>query len=220
MALDQTLNHSAYGSSPGNLGVLDAVNEVLESVGEFPVASVTSSSGTSIESRALKFLERANIRVQSMGWPDNMVYAKSDTGTNHVDGAYRNTMLGVVGSGTSGNRTFTVGRNTGTDPFIYDSDSGTNVTSETIQIDIIHKIPFHQCSIGLQHNIVKTAAQDFQRRLQGSGQADQMLTQERGIADSMATRNNPVRRNAVLPNVQPIFSQTPASGQGQEQQSG
>jgi hypothetical protein len=198
---------TTMNASAGATNVLDAVNEVLESVGELPITTVPSTSvGASIHNRALLFLERANMRVQAMGWPENTTYAYSVTAALLSDNA-----LAVSGAGSDGHRTVALRRLAGA-VSIWDADVG--ATDDTaIQMDIIEKIDFSACGPELRANIIATASHLFQRRIQGSPQADQALTQERQIADMATQRNSPIKRNVPLGNLQSMLG-----GQQQQQQ--
>ena len=60
-----------------SMTVLDAVNEIVETVGEFPMTGTApTGSGTSIYDRAKQFLDRENKRIQSLGWPENTIMCK------------------------------------------------------------------------------------------------------------------------------------------------
>jgi hypothetical protein len=208
--MTQQLNSAAYTGN-GLHQVLDAINEVLESVNELPITTVpTDSAGASIEARALKILERTNIEIQSMGFPENTSYAKDENlaSLSNIDGE----TLSIKAGGKDGHRTLVLRRAANNDtPNIWDADAGAIVASGTVCIDIIDKIPFHQCSFDLQRNIIAAAAMKFQRRIGGSASADQALVQERQFADFMVERNSPLKRNVPLDNVQSPFS-------GQQQQ--
>ena len=212
MALDRTLTNGTYSS--GDDLVVEAVNELLETIGEFPVGTIPDSANDgSIAGRAISFLERANIRTQMMGWPENMIYAKSDTATN-ILALNSGNLLGVQGAGSDGHRTLGLRESGGTQE-IYDADAGGTVSGgTTIQVDVIQKLAWDELSEHLRENIVKAAALEFQRRLQGSATQDQMIGQERAMADGRVPRNDPLRKRSVLPNNQPMFQAQPPAREG------
>lgn len=201
--LSQQLNSGAY-TGEGLHRVLDAINEVLESVNELPIRIMpTDSTGASIEARALKMLERTNIEIQSMGFPENTSYAKDEVLSllSNITGE----TLSIKAAGKDGHRTLVLRRDNVT-PEVWDADVGLILSAGTVCIDIIDKIPFYQCSFDLQRNIVAAAAMKFQRRVAGSPSADQALVQERQFADYMVDRNSPLKRNVPLDNVQSPFA--------------
>ena len=212
--LDVRMDNTAY--TTGDTEVLDAVNEVLESIGELPVTNCpTTSAGSSIASRALKFLERANVRTQAQMWQENTSLSKTDTVTNLVGTS--GTALSVRPSGKDSHRQLVL-RESGTAQVIFDSDAGANLAgSDSIQVDLCVKLPFKDLSYHLRETIIKSASQEFQRRMQGSPQADQMLGQERAFADLRTVRPEAIKKNQPLRNAQSPFQQMP---QQQEQQGG
>jgi hypothetical protein len=212
MALNRTLPNGSYLSSDDL--IIEAVNELLETIGEFPVATIpTSVNDGTVAGRALSFLERANIRTQAMGWPENMIYAKTDTATN-ILAINSGNILGVQGTGKDGHRTLGLRKSGGTQE-IYDADAGTTVGgSDSIQVDVIQKLPWDDLSEHLRENIVKAAAMEFQRRLQGSQTQDAMIGQERQLADARVPRNDPVRKRSALPNAGPMFGNQPPAQEG------
>lgn len=223
--------------------ILDAVNEVLESVHEFPVDALPANAvGVTIQSRALRYLERANIRMQSWGWPENTMtsqefYIQDDstigevsdledlqTSTGHVlyiCGAGRDShralsvMLQEEGSASAHTYTSKVG----------DSDAGVDYLGATtgadnpeLQLDVVVKRPFSTLGAMLQGLIVKTAAQEMQRRLQGSPEADQMLMQERVLADTLVMRNRRGRGPREINASSPLVEMMQQQMQQQQQQ--
>lgn len=211
--MTQQLNNVAYGGTNADHGVLDAINEVLESIGEMPVTAIpSSSSGSAIQNRALKFLERVNIDLQTGGFPENTRFAQSENLASLS--ALTGQTLAIKAAGKDGHRTLVLRRSDDdSGPEVWDADAGAVLSSTTVCIDIIDKVDFHKLSIGLQNNIIATAAQLFQRRLQGSPSADQALSQERQLADLMTERISPVKRNVPMTNIQ-----SPFAGQQQQQQ--
>jgi hypothetical protein len=192
----------ALGSNTGR--ALDAVNEILESVGEFPISTLSglASSGVTIAERAMKFLERANTRIQAMGWPENTAYAVSKTSANMTAAS-----LAAQAAGADSHRTIVI-RDNGGAPELYDVNTGAVLSGSAI-IDLVTEIDFDNCSISLQDLITKTAKQDFQRRIQGNPQADQAIAQEMMMADRKTIRHNPQKMNRMFPNTSGIFGAAP-----------
>lgn len=196
-------------SSQVHTTILEALNEVLESVTEFPVDAVPSdSSGQTIQARALRFLERANTRIQGLGWPENTYYSQEKTVTQlaayDMSGADANNtfLLGISGSGSDGHRQLSLVRNSSTGAVeVYESDTNTMHTgSASVMVDIVLKRRFSLLSPALQSLIIRTAAQEMQRRIKGSVQADAALGQERSLAEQGVVKNNSMKKGAILPN--------------------
>ena len=196
-------------SSQVHTTILEALNEVLESVTEFPVDAVPDdSTGQTIQARALRFLERANTRVQSLGWPENTYYSQDKTVTQLA--AYdmsstdpNNTfLLGISSAGKDSHRQLSLVRNSSTGAVeVYDSDTNKTLTgSSSVTVNVILKRRFSMLSPALQALVIRTAAQEMQRRIKGSMQADQALGQERGLAETGVAKNNSAKKNAILPN--------------------
>lgn len=212
--LDERMDNTAY--TVNDAAVKDAVNEVLESIGELPVTNCpTSAVGSSIANRALRFLERANVRTQAMMWPENTALSKTATVSNHVGTA--GLALALRPAGADSHRSLVV-RENGNNQIVFDSDAGSALSgSTTIQVDMCTKVAFKDLSYHLRENIIKSASQEFQRRLQGSPQADQMIGQERMFADARTSRPEAMKKNAPLKNATSPFAQ---QQQPQSQQDG
>jgi hypothetical protein len=65
--------------------ITQAVNELVETVGEFPMAEASTplATGTSIYSRSRLFVRREAKRALTQGWPENTISQKRYT----LDGA-------------------------------------------------------------------------------------------------------------------------------------
>jgi hypothetical protein len=225
MAMSESLfNNLAYGATGAATDdYLPWVNEVLEGIGEFPVPDSTvptSSSGTMIHERALRFLERANMRVQAAGWPYNTEYAVKNTAAlddqDSLGTASGAPILFLQGSAKDGHRHLSLKRNDSDNPTIWDSDAGGVLTpsgSEIVFMDIVRKLRWNVLPESAKSHIASTAAMDMQRRLQGSPQADAFYQQERVLKDAKEQRNSPVRKGIPVPN--PISL---AAQQNQQQQ--
>ncbi len=137
--MTQQLNNVAYGGTNADHGVLDAINEVLESIGEMPVTAIpSSSSGSAIQNRALKFLERVNIDLQTTGFPENTKFAQTLTlaGDGTV-GALTTQTLSINATGKDGHRTLVLRKSdddTGVE--VYDADAGATLSSTTVCVAV------------------------------------------------------------------------------------
>jgi hypothetical protein len=212
MAMNDNLFNLANYTPAGDFTAADYlndINEVLESIGEFPVTSApTSPSGTMIHERALRFLERANTRVQAQGWPSNTSMAETVTDARSIDET-QGPVLFLQGVGADSHRTLTLRRTQDGNSRVYDADAGAELGLVPVTLDIVRKIPWDTMPDLLKANIVTTAALDMQRRLQGSPQADAFYQQEKVLKDQGSERLNPMKKNSPLMNVQSLQQPQP-----------
>lgn len=212
-----------------SMALLDAVNEIVETVGEFPMTgTVASGTGTSIYDRARQFLDRENKRVQSQGWPENTIMCKgivadaTDGTIKSVDDAspaneqLGTTALRVRAAGSDTHRTLVlrVGDGSGTPagPQLWDAnkDTGDFGNGVTVFLDIVYLLDFVDLPVLLQDVIVAKSKMEFQRRIQGNPQLDQALYQEYIQAEVQLDRHRP---DTVQPfNVQPMIPGGPSGG--------
>jgi hypothetical protein len=207
MAMSNKLfNNTAY-SAAADADYLDDINEVLESIGEFPVTTAPEDpSGTMIHERALRFLERANTRVQAQGWPCNTSMSEAVSDASSLPEPSYGYILFIQGAGADGHRTLTLRRDSSGNPKTYDADTGGDISS-AVTLDIVRKLSWETLPDLLKANIVSSAALDMQRRLQGSPQADAFYQQEKILRDQSTDRLNPMKKNSPLMNTQPLQQQ-------------
>jgi len=208
------------------MSIIEAINEIVETVGEFPMStsgSVPDGTGTSIYHRARQFLDRESKRVQSQGWPENTTNGKAYTadGSGHVSLA--NTVLSIRGSGPDSHRDLSMRVDTSPNPDVlklYDNNKGTFVvataTTGVVFVDQVEALAavasdsswgFEVASPMLQDVIVDSAKVKFQRRIQGNLDMDTALQQERMASDHNSPRNQPLTENRF--NVQPLTAKQP-----------
>ena len=122
------------------LSIVEAINEILESVGEFPIGGGTdgntepshSSIGDkiSIARRAEDFLKRETRRIQALGWPETTTrikaYTASTAGGSTI--ALGATVLAVKGCGPDAHRNFGI-----INQNLYDGNAGTTTILPTDQ---------------------------------------------------------------------------------------
>jgi hypothetical protein len=193
----------------------DAVDEVLEAVGEFPAVPTvgdeeTNAVYTGIALRAHDFLAREKIRVLTEGWPENTLIAIT---TNDFGGAPPPGSLSIKGAGADAHRTLVLD-DTGTVQGILDMNNGGAAASLPVILDAVITKTWPKCSPALRDVIVSSTKLSFQRRIIGNPTADAQLMQEYLMAEMRAGRNQP-RPGLQLPNLQP---QVPGAGQQQQQQ--
>lgn len=197
--------------------IIDAINEIIETVGEFPLASTVSpvpdGTGTSIYHRARSFLNREDTRIQSLGWPENTVKCASHTASGGAI-TINDTILRVRAEGKSGHRNLVI-RTEGVTQKLYDSDNGTFTfdTTEEVFLDTVSKLSFVDLPPLLQDVIVAKSKMEFQRRIQGNAQVDHALNQEYVSAEMNLDRIRPDWQQPF--NIQPMI---PSSGGGATKQ--
>jgi hypothetical protein len=202
--------------------VIDAINEIIETVGEFPLAStvepVPDGTGTSIYHRARSFLNREDTRIQSLGWPENTVKCASHTASGGFI-TINDTVLRVRSEGKSGHRNLVIRHDAtagvGFEQRLYDADNGTFTFTSTEQVflDTVSKLSFENLPPLLQDVIVAKSKMEFQRRIQGNAQVDHALNQEYVTAEMNLDRIRPDWQQPF--NIQPMI---PSSGGGATKQ--
>jgi hypothetical protein len=196
---------------PTNTGIglsaVGAINEILESIGEFPISGGSdgntipsaASDTTSIARRAEDFLKRETRRIQSLGWPETTIRTKSYTaavGGGTAVSLAADRVLSVRGTGPDAHRSFgIVGVN------LYDANAGTtnilptDQTAAKVFLTISQEVSaawpanFEENSPRLKNVIVSHTKMIFQRRMLGNSWADPALQQEYIMAELMANRN-------------------------------
>ena len=198
---------------------VEAINEVVETIGEFPMSGVVKPSDlspsdtTSIYARAEEFIDRYNKRVQSQGFPENTVFGKAYTpngsDNNNVD--LLPTVLRLQSSGPSEHRTLTirVDQADSATPKIFDARLNSfNLGTETVFVDQVELLAFGNLTPHLQDIVIGLAKVAFQRRMN----MDTALMQEYAQAEAQIERN--IADIASQP-----FNQRPmVPGMGQPQQ--
>ena len=199
---------------------VDAINELVETIGEFPMSGTTKPSAqstpdtTSIYFQAERFMDRESRRYQSQGWPENTTLAKLFTSVSNKI-TIADTVLRVRGAGPDHYRNLVI-RDDGGVQRLYDSDRESfkffdinqngHTTEASIFLDVVDELTFEKLPPLLQDVIVAAAKMKFQRRFQTNATIDQQLIQEYMIAESMLDRNKPIFPQAF--NIQP-----PGTGQ-------
>lgn len=189
----------------------EAINFVLESVGEYPVSDPGSGSYSGIALRAVTFLGREIERTQSQGWPDNTLVSYKAT-----SGAVPSNTLSLRASGPDAHRTLTLRTASGGGQEIHDMNTNTTVSAD-VYIDAVVLIDWEDMSPKLRDVVVAAASVAMQRRILGNRSGDNFLMQEYATAEVRADRNNP-RAELQLPNIQPQIPGMGATEPRQEQE--
>jgi hypothetical protein len=220
------------------LSIIEAINEILESVGEFPIGggsggNVPPSDASigdeiSIARRAEDFLKRETRRIQALGWPETTTrikaYTASTSGGSTI--ALGATVLAVKGCGPDAHRNFGI-----INQNLYDGNAGTTTilptdqdgdASAKVYLTITEQVSaswpqnFEMNSPRLKDLIVSHTKMIFQRRILGSTAADPGLQQEYMLAELNASRNVP-DADYQAANTQPTILQLQMPGEGAQQ---
>ena len=208
------------------LSLIEAINEVLESVGEPPWGQTDHPSeagdSTSIARRAEDFLNRETLRVQSLGWPENTIVSLklttdgTDTTTIYLQDAKHEKgfdILALKGAGTDSHRNY------GMRGFkLWDADNGTDTftTATEVFLTVAKTVAdpstatfwpdnFESCSPQLKDLVVANTKVIFQRRIQGSAQSDGALQHEWMNTEVNTPRNAPVTSPSPM-NIRPTMA--------------
>lgn len=207
-----------------SMNIVQAINEVIETVWEHPMSGTTAPSQmspidyTSIYARAEEFIRRENERVQSQGWPENTEPSRRFTpATDRI--TLGDSVMRIRAAGPDSHRTLVIRVETvGQTDYrrVYDTNKQTfSMGTDDVYLDTVVLLDFESLPQPLQDVIVATAKLKFQRRVQGSQLADQQLMMEYAQAESIADRNK-IKDDAVAFNVRPAIPQS----QPQQQQQG
>jgi len=137
---------------------LDAVNEMLGTIGEPPVTAL-DTSGTSDEAQAEALLDRWRKRILRRGWFSNTLIDKEYTADGSDEYAMTNVLHFKHTSSSSG---LQIALRTGK---LYDMKEGRSTfpNNATIRLNTIMDVGLTLLPDGLVHYITATAAQDFMR---------------------------------------------------------
>ena len=210
------------------MSFVDAINEVVETVLEFPMTAGASGEGkpsengdsTSIYYRAEQFIDREDRRIQAWGWPENTQKSKKFTAvalSKNIIFSSAGEVLKVRGAGPDGHRTLVM-RKDGANTKLYDADLGSfNIPAADagdVYLDVVEQLDFGYLPTHVQDVIVARAKWTFQRRMQGNMQLDAALMQEYMQAETTAVRNKPEAEEAF--NVRPKMGPSPSPQQPQQ----
>jgi len=207
------------------MSFVEAINELVETVNEFPMSGSTKPSGsgdtTSIYARAETFIDRESRRIQALGWPENTTLSRAITAESSAKTVLVEAYLSVRAAGPDQHRNLvmrsvTSGSPAVTNTKLYDADKQsfdiTSANDGTVYLDTVENLDFEYLPNHLQDVIVARAKMTFQRRIQGNSEADQQLMQEYAQAEQLAFRNKP--------DLDQNFNIRPSFGAAQEQQQG
>lgn len=201
---------------------VEGINELVETIGEFPMTGSTKPSAASDTSSvyylAEKHIDRYNKRVQAQGWPENTVFSKSYTPST-VNGvanvvSLSSSVLKIQASGTSEGRPLVIRVDTADSdtPKIFDpSLNSFNLGSTSaVFVDQVELLDFDNLPPQLQDVILTEAKGSFQRMLQGNLNLDSTLVGEQMKADVAAPR--------ITFDARRSFNETPSQPQAQQRE--
>lgn len=220
-----------------SMTMVEAINEVVETVQEFPMSGALRPSRqdpvdtTSIYARAEEFIDRESMRIQAHGYPENTDLCRPFTpATDRV--TLPQNVLRVRAAGPDAHRTLVIreevvdepvydeqGNQTGTTPVpyrrLYDANRQTfSAGTGPVFLDAVILLDVEDLPRTLQDVVVGSAKMKFQRRMQGSQLADQQLMMEYMQAEAVVDRNK-AKDDAMLFNLRPMV---PGMGGGEQRQ--
>lgn len=158
---------------------LDAVNEILEVVGE-PAVKELDPGGTSSEAQAEAILTRINQRVQEEGWAANTLPEKTfspDTSQEIALPDVLSVRPVLTGYGPQPRRTDPERRIAIRDGKLYDLLENKSTFDEDVTLEVVEQVSFTELPPKLAALIVKAAAVKFQR-FKKRGQIDDAFARE------------------------------------------
>ena len=203
----------------GGYTELEAVNQMLASVGIRQVASVSSETGSDDASDALRVLNRTSTSVQARGWPSNTDVAKSFTAADIGGGVYQidlsasNTVAVLrtecLGPGRyRGNIEVRNDRGAGSPKtWAYITTEGTKDfgSAAVIMCDVVYELDFNdECPADLQEVIVSEAISNFKAEREGQAMFAQSIANRNAKAEVTANRGVD-RPNFVHTNSNPLI---------------
>lgn len=186
----------------GGYTSLQAVNQMLASVGIRQVASVSSETGTDDASDALRVLNRTSTEVQARGWPSNMDVAKSYTAADIGGGVYKvdfsasNTVevlrVECVAPGRYKGNIEIRNDRTNNKTWAYIKSEGTQDfgSAAVIMCDVVYELDFEEaCPPDLQALIVSEAIANFKAEREGRDVFQNRIRTREAKAEVTANRD-------------------------------
>lgn len=153
---------------------LEAVNDMLASIGEAPVNSLDNSENVDVIN-AIRVLDKVNRQVQAKGWSFNHIedtYLNPDITLNKI--YWQNDILYLVG--TDGTKYIHKG------DFVYDFDNQTDIFTDRIEVEMIRLVDFEYMPIAVRDYIVARAARLFQTQTLNDENIGQTLLEQEQAA--------------------------------------
>lgn len=186
----------AYSTSGGALGsgsiTLDAVNELLESIG-LPAVDALDTGGTSEEAEAELILDRVNTRVQQIGWAANTLTKVTYTPDGSSNIVFAGDMLRIRPVGASSSLKVSI-RNS----MLYDMENDVDTFDDDVELEIVELVNFEHLPINLRTYIIKAARVEFQRYKKRGRIDDAFIMQEMHAARVRAMQEDSDMRGINL----------------------
>lgn len=132
---------------------LDAINDMLATIGEAPVNTLDNSENVDV-ALALRVLDKVNKQVQSQGWSFNTNTSATlspDVKTNKIK--WQDDILYIVG--TDGTKYVQKG------DYVYDFDNQTATFDNPIDVELIRLVDFDYMPVPARDYIVAKASRIF-----------------------------------------------------------
>jgi hypothetical protein len=141
---------------------LQAINTMLSIIGEAPVSSIASTTGTDV-AIAKQILDETSVDVQTQGWNFNTQedFPLALDSNNKIPVPSNAVWVTTRPHNSTKN---VIIRNA----FLYDKDKNTDIFSNTLKVDMIILLPFTELPQFARRYIVTTAGRRFQARYLGS----------------------------------------------------
>lgn len=153
---------------------LDAVNEIIGSIGESPVNSIEQPTNVDVIN-AIRILGMNNRQFQSKGWSFNLIESYTlnpDVFTKKI--RWASNFLYITGTdGTRYNKR---------DQYVYDFTNQTDVFNSSITVECILMVTFEDLPEAARRYIIAKAAKDFQIRFLGDSSLTEELAREEAEA--------------------------------------
>lgn len=150
---------------------LDAVNDILSSIGEPPVTTLDSDTNADV-ANARRILYRVNRQIQSKGWTFNIETSTTLT-PDLLSGRIRflDSYLSVL---TAGGATPYINK----EGWLFDRTGNTDLFNGPVLVDMIRLRGFYEMPECYRTWIVTTAARQFNSRFFGAPEIDATLREE------------------------------------------
>lgn len=153
---------------------IDAVNEILSSVGDSPVNTIEEPKNVNVIN-AIRILRITNRKQQARAWPFNTYHnytLNPDVTNNRI--RFIDTFLIVTGNdGTTYNKR---------GEYLYNPRTQTDIFTEPIVATVVMLLPFIDLPDQMRHYITAKAAADFQIRYLGDPSLGEALSQDEAEA--------------------------------------
>ena len=158
-----------------NMTELQAVNMMLTTIGEQPIANLNDKAGLQDASIAQDILHNTSRQVQSRGWIFNTDLQKSlspgSTGKIQIDS---NVLRIDATAKVRSNKKDIVERG----GFLYDRENNTDVFTDAVKVDYVTFLPFDSLPESARRYIAVKSARIFHDRVVGSGQLHQFFERD------------------------------------------